>query len=81
MATEVFLAEAVPNPSASQPSLTNGNANLANTPPATGAITVPQSPSGAVVTNTGRSTEATYTYMATSLNILNVGTTPPAAKN
>jgi len=38
----------------------------ASTPP-TGGITVPQSPSGAITTNTGRTTEATQTYV-TKLN-------------
>lgn len=72
---------AVPNLAAGVPALIDGNNNLANTPSATGGISVPQSPSGAVTTNTGRSNEATGTYLATSLNILNVGTTPPPAKN
>jgi len=81
MATEVFIAEAVPNTAASQPQLMDGNTNLANTPQATGLITVPQSPSGTSTTNTGRALEATATYLASKLNILNVGTTPPPAHN
>lgn len=50
MATEVFLAEAVPNTSAASPSLMDGNNNLENTPPATGNIVVPESPKGASLT-------------------------------
>lgn len=80
MAAEVFFADAVPNTSASVPSYTSNATNVVNTPQATGAISVPQSPSGAVVTNTGRSNHATRTYMA-QLNALNQGTTPPPAKN
>lgn len=80
MACEVSVSDAVPNTAAQVPSFTANNQPL-NTPPSPGLITVPQSPSGAVVTNTTRTTEATQTYMARSLNILNVGTTPPAAKN
>lgn len=53
------------------------NTSVVNTPPATGGITYPQSPSGAVVTNTGRTATTTSTYMTHSLNALNVGTTPP----
>src|SRR5580693_8395150 len=47
MAVEVFLGAAVPNLTASQPSLMDGNNNLSNTPPATGTIVVPNTPSGA----------------------------------
>ena len=65
MAVEIYLAEAVPNTSASQPSLMDGNNNLANTPAATGALAPPQSPSGAVVTNTGRTQSATAAYFST----------------
>lgn len=75
MACEVLASEAVPNLGAARPSLT-ANANPLNTPPATGTISVPFTPSGAVVTNTGRTVEAAQTYMATYLNKLNVGTTP-----
>ena len=78
MAVTVSVSDAVPNLSASQPSYTNNTANVIDTPPATGAITYPQSPLGTSVTNTTRTTEATQTYMAASLNKLNVGTTPPA---
>lgn len=63
MAFEVSVADAVPNTSASQPSLT-ANPNPLNTPPSTGALAPPQSPSGAVVTNTNRSSLATSTYTA-----------------
>lgn len=79
-ATEVFIAAAVPTTVGSTPGFVDGNNNLANTPPATGALAPPQSPSGAVVTNTGRSNTTTQSYMAASLNILNVGTTPPVGK-
>ena len=47
LAVEVFLAEAVPNLSASQSSLT-ANTNITNTPGATGLLTPAQSPSGSV---------------------------------
>jgi len=80
MAHEVSLADAVPNTSASKPSLT-ANTNPLNTPGATGLLAPPQSPSGAVSTNVNRSATSSKTYLATKLNILNVGTTPPAAKN
>ena len=80
MAVEVTNSRAVPATVGSQPSLTS-NPNPLNTPGATGLITVPQSPSGAINTNTGRSNIASYTFMSTKLNILNVGTTPPPAKN
>lgn len=40
----------------------SANTNPLNTPPVTGAITVPQAPSGAITTNTGRSSTATQTY-------------------
>jgi len=68
MAFEVSVADAVPNTTAAVPSLT-ANPNPLNTPPSTGAITVPQSPSGAVVTNTGRTAEATQTFLDT-MNVL-----------
>jgi hypothetical protein len=48
------------------------------TPPATGSLAPPQSPSGTSDTNTGRTLSAIATYEATSLNILNVGTTVPS---
>lgn len=80
MAAEVSVSDAVPKTTGSVPGLT-ANANPLNTPPATGLLTNPQAPSGAVNTNTGRSVESTYTYMSTKLNILNVGTKPGAAKN
>ena len=68
---------ALPNNAITYPGLTHSNNNLANTPPSTGGITVAQSPSGTSVTSTNRTVEATQSYMAASLNILNVGTTPP----
>lgn len=60
LAHEIFIAAAVPNLSASQPSLMDGNNNLANTPPATGALVPPQSPSGSVTNQA-----ATYNYTNT----------------
>lgn len=81
MANEVFIGEVVPNLNASSPTAELQPLVLANTPPATGGITVAQSPSGTSVTNTGRTKEATASYMTASLNALNVGTIPPAAKN
>lgn len=80
-ATEVFIAAAVPNTSAAQPSLMDGNNNLANTPPAPGAITVPQSPAGTSVTNTTRTRGATAAFLAVFANAQNVGTTPPPTGN
>ena len=76
MAMAVYLGEKVPNTLSSSPSLT-ANSGITNTPPATGGITVPQSPSGAVVTNTGRTLSATQSYMAASLNAQNVPYSPP----
>lgn len=83
MAAECDLGQAVPNTTASQPSFTNNTTGLpiVNTPPATGIIAPPQSPLNTPTPNTGRSVEATATYMAASLNILNVGTTPPPTGN
>lgn len=69
MAVSVTLSKAVPNTNASQPSLTS-NANPLDTPPATGLITVPQSPSGAITTNTGRTLEATTSFLK-QMNVLN----------
>ena len=63
MATEVSISDAVPTTVGNTPGLT-ANTNPLNTPPATGQITVAHSPSGAVVTNTGRSTSAHQTYVA-----------------
>lgn len=65
MAESVFTASVVPDLNAARPSLKDGNNNLANTPSATGTISVPQSPSGAIVTNTGRSSSATHAYFET----------------
>ncbi len=79
-AVEVSLARSVPTTAGTTPKLTN-NANPLNTPGATGLLAPPQAPSGAVVTNTNRTNMGTKTYMAASLNKLNVGTTPPPAKN
>lgn len=77
MATEVFLAAAVPNTAASSPQLMDGNNNLANTPPATGGISVPNDPSGASLTavNWTNSYQYMHTISATarylqSLNVL-----------
>lgn len=64
MAVEVTNSRVVPNVNAARPSYTT-NANPLNTPPATGGITVAQSPSGAIVTNTGRSNSATHAYFLT----------------
>ena len=61
-AVEVKLSEAVPNLTASEPSLTS-NPNPLNTPPATGLITVAQSPSGSV---TNQSAPFNYTNTITS---------------
>lgn len=76
-ATEVFIAEAIPNTSASQPSLTK-NSNPLNTPPSTGAITVPNSPKGTSDTAHGFTTSYDYVNntsntqaMMKSLNTLN----------
>lgn len=66
MAAEVYFSDAVPNTTASQPSLTANN-NPLNTPPSPGAISVPQSPSGTSVTNTGRSAVASQTMAAAGL--------------
>lgn len=69
MACTVEVEDSVPNLSASVPSLTANN-NGVNTPPATGGITVAQSPSGAVVTNTGRTVSASAAFMS-SMKVLN----------
>ena len=63
MAHEVFVASAVPNTSASQPSLMDGNNNLVDTPDATGLLVPPQSPSGSV---TGQAATYNYTNTVTS---------------
>jgi hypothetical protein len=62
MAAEVTAARAVPSTTSSTPKLT-ANANPLNTPQVTGSITVPQAPSGAVVTNTGRTTSGTKAFL------------------
>ena len=62
MAAEVLAAEAVPKTTGTVPGLT-ANANPLNTPPSPGAISVPQSPAGTSVTNTGRTAMATRTYV------------------
>lgn len=80
MAAEVFVSDAVPTTVGNTPGYTT-NSNPLNTPGSTGLLAPPQSPSGAVVTNTGRTVEATQSYMAASLNRLNVGTTPPPTGN
>lgn len=78
MAITMEIGDAIPNLNAAQPSYTSGIGNLTNAPTAPGAIVVPQDPAGTSVTNTGRTKEAHAVYMTASLNILNVGTTPPA---
>ena len=65
MAAEVSVADAVPTTVGSTPGLT-ANPNPLNTPPATGLIAPPQAPSGAVVTNTGRSASGTGTFFSAS---------------
>lgn len=64
MAVTVYEGMAVPNTTAASPSLTDGNNNFANTPGATGLLVPPQSPSGAVTTNTGRTTTATQAFLS-----------------
>jgi hypothetical protein len=44
------------------------------TPPATGTITVPQSPSGAITQNTGRSESATETFVSSLVQTEQQGT-------
>lgn len=73
MVIEYFIASAVPNLSASQPSLTDGNNNMVNTPPATGLLVPPQSPAGVIITNTGRTAMATQTAIAHSFNQVQQG--------
>ena len=76
MAAEVAAARAVPNVNASQPSLTN-NSNPLDTPPATGLITVPNSPQGASEDannftngyNYVNTISSTARYMAAKLNV------------
>lgn len=68
--TGLIAGAALPNNIASVPSLADSNNNLANTPPATGNLTPPFSPSGAVNTNTGRSQTATQTAAALTGNPL-----------
>jgi hypothetical protein len=62
-AMEVFLSQAVPNTGASEPSL-EANTNVTNTPPATGLITVPNTPLNTPTTNTGRTTTATQAFLS-----------------
>lgn len=81
MAVTVSASDAVPDLTAARPSYKNASSTVQDIPPATGNISVAQSPKGTSVTNTGRTAEATATFLATKLNILNVGTTPPPAKN
>lgn len=74
MAHEIFIAAAVPNLNAAQPSLMDGNNNLADTPPATGLLAPAQAPSGSV---TGQSATFNFVNTITSTkeylhNILNV---------
>lgn len=57
MAHEIFIASAVPDTTAAQPQLKDGNNNLANTPPAPGLLVPPQSPSGSVTNQS-----ATYNF-------------------
>ena len=63
MAVTIELGDAVPDLNAAQPALKSGIANLANTPPATGALVPPQSPSGSV---TGQAATFNYTNTITS---------------
>lgn len=62
MAHTVEIEDSVPNTAGSTPSLT-ANTNGVHTPPATGGISVPQSPAGTSTTNTGRTTTATQTML------------------
>lgn len=69
MAHTVEIEDAVPNTSASQPSFT-ANVNGVHTPPATGLITVAQSPAGTSVTNTTRTSTASSTFLG-AMKVLN----------
>jgi hypothetical protein len=85
MAVEVMLGAAVPNLSASTPQLMDGNNNMADTPPPTGNITVPNSPKGDSSTaraftsgfNYVNTISSTAQFLASKLNVLNVGTVVP----
>jgi hypothetical protein len=79
-ATGLVVGSALPTAAAPNPSDT-ANTNVVNAAPPTGNLISPQAPSGTSVTNTGRSNQSTETYMANSLNALNVGTTPPPTGN
>jgi hypothetical protein len=63
-ATGFSAGSALPTAVAPVPGLTSGLSGLVNTPPVTGALVPPQSPSGAVITNTGRSQSATATFLS-----------------
>jgi hypothetical protein len=71
------IGDAIPITTGNVPQLVSGITNCANTPPSTGVLVSPQSPAGTSVTSTGRTIEATASYMTHSLNAQNVGTTPP----
>ena len=62
MVFEVFKSEAVPSTTSTLPSLTS-NTNPYNTPPATGLLVPPQSPSGDI---TGEAATFNYTNTITS---------------
>lgn len=72
---------AVPTTPAPNPGFTSVVSTLTDSPTATGVLAPPQSPLNTPTPSTGRTTEATQTQMATLLNILNVGTTPPPTGN
>lgn len=77
MAFTIEVGDAVPTTTGTVPGLVSGVTNAIHTPAPASGISVAHSPSGAVVTNVSRVNHATKTYMAASLNVLNVGTTPP----
>ena len=64
MAHEVEIADAVPTTVGNTPGLV-ANPNPLNTPPATGLLAPPQSPSGVITTNTGRTAMAMQTFLLT----------------
>lgn len=70
-ATEVYIASAVPDTSASQPTLKDGNNNLANTPGATGLLVPPQSPTG-VISSQAPTFNYTNTISSTTEYLKNV---------
>jgi hypothetical protein len=74
--TGLIAGAALPTAVAPNPGLV-ASTNLTNAAPPTGNLAPVTSPLGVANTNTGRTSEATATYMTASLNALNVGTTPP----